>query len=190
MGVAVLINVNDFSRGAMIEYDGQVYQVVEFLHVKPGKGAAFVRTKLKNIRTGAVIETTFRGGEKVAKANIDRSDYQYLYNDGDMYTFMHNETFEQVQLNTEQVGDAKLYLIENMTVQLVVWNGQVIGLDLPNTVELTIVETEPGFKGDTAQGGTKPAKLETGLVVQVPLFVNQGERIKVDTRSGAYLSRA
>ena len=185
-----MISVNDLRNGMTIEIDGTVYQVIEFLHVKPGKGAAFVRTKLKNILTGATIETTFRAGEKVEQANVDRREYQFLYEDQGMWVFMNNETFEQVELTRDQVGNAPNFLLENMTVQIASWKGQIIGVDLPNTVELKVVETEPGFKGDTATGTYKPAKLETGYVVQVPLFVNTGDVIKVDTRSGEYLSRA
>lgn len=185
-----MINVNDFSRGVIIEYEGSVYQVLEFLHVKPGKGAAFVRAKLKNLRTGAVIETTFRGGERVPRAQVERAEYQYLYESDGLYTFMHSETYEQVTLTADQVGDAKNFLIENMTVYLVNWAGQIIAIELPNTVELEVVETEPGVRGDTAQGGSKPARLQTGYVVQVPLFVNVGDRVKVDTRTGEYLGRA
>lgn len=173
-----------------IELDGTVYQVIEFLHVKPGKGAAFVRTKLKNVLTGTTIETTFRAGEKVAQANVDRREYQFLYADQGVWVFMNTETYEQVELTREQIGDAPNFLLENMMVQIAYWNGQVIGVDLPNTVELKVVETEPGFKGDTATGTYKPAKLETGYVVQVPLFINTGDVIKVDTRTGEYLSRA
>lgn len=173
-----------------IELDGTVYQVIEFLHVKPGKGAAFVRTKLKNVLTGTTIETTFRAGEKVAQANVDRREYQFLYADQGVWVFMNTETYEQVELTREQIGDAPNFLLENMMVQIAYWNGQVIGVDLPNTVELEVVETEPGFKGDTATGTYKPAKLETGYVVQVPLFINTGDVIKVDTRTGEYLSRA
>jgi len=185
-----VISVNDLRNGMTIEMDGTVYQVIEFLHVKPGKGAAFVRTKLKNILTGATIETTFRAGEKVEQANVDRREYQFLYADQGVWVFMNNETFEQIELTEEQVGNAPNFLLENMTVQIASWKGQVIGVDLPNTVELKVVETEPGFKGDTATGTYKPAKLETGYVVQVPLFVNTGDVIKVDTRTGEYLSRA
>lgn len=185
-----MISVNDLRNGMTIEMDGTVYQVIEFLHVKPGKGAAFVRTKLKNILTGATIETTFRAGEKVEQANVDRREYQFLYADQGVWVFMNNETFEQIELTKEQVGNAPNFLLENMTVQIASWKGQVIGVDLPNTVELKVVETEPGFKGDTATGTYKPAKLETGYVVQVPLFVNTGDVIKVDTRTGEYLSRA
>lgn len=185
-----MINVNDFRRGTVIEYEGSVYQVVEFLHVKPGKGAAFVRTKLKNVITGAVIETTFNAGIKLPKANINRQEYQYLYEADGIYTFMNTETYDQVGLNKDQVGDAINFLLENMNVNLVDWNGTVIGLELPNTVELEVVETEPGFKGDTATGATKPARLQTGYTVNVPLFVNTGDKVKVDTRTGEYLGRA
>lgn len=186
-----MISVNDIRNGSTIEMDGNVYVVLEFLHVKPGKGAAFVRTKLKNARTGQVLETTFRAGEKVGKASIERREYQFLYasTDGE-YTFMNNETFDQITLRKDQLGDAPNYLLENMNVYIVDWQGTIIGVELPNTVELEVVETEPGFKGDTATGATKQAKLETGYVVNVPLFINQGEKLKVDTRSGAYLGRA
>ncbi len=183
-------SVNDLRNGMTIEMDGTVYQVIECLHVKPGKGAAFVRTKLKNVLTGATIETTFRAGEKVPQANVDRREYQFLYADQGVWVFMNNETYEQIELTRDQIGDAPNFLLENMTVQIASWNGQIIGVDLPNTVELKVVETEPGFKGDTATGTYKPAKLETGYVVQVPLFVNNGDVIKVDTRTGEYLSRA
>jgi translation elongation factor P (EF-P) len=185
-----VISVNDLRNGVTIEMDGTVYQVIEFLHVKPGKGAAFVRTKLKNVLTGGVIETTFRAGEKVPLANVERREYQYLYENQGSYVFMNTETYEQVELTRDQVGNAPNFLLENMLVQIVTWNGRIIGVDLPNTVELKVVETEPGFKGDTATGTYKPAKLETGYVVQVPLFVNVGDVLKIDTRTGEYLSRA
>lgn len=185
-----MISVNDVRNGTTIELDGNIFQVIEFMHVKPGKGAAFVRTKLRNIRTGGVVETTFRAGEKVAKALIERREYQFLYAGSDEWTFMNNETYDQLTLNAQQVGDAKNYLLENMAVQIVDWQGNIIGLELPNTVELAVVETEPGFRGDTATGTTKPARLETGYVVNVPLFINQGDKLKIDTRSGAYLGRA
>ncbi|HEY8347548.1 MAG TPA: elongation factor P [Symbiobacteriaceae bacterium] len=185
-----MISVNDLRNGITIEVDGQVYQVLEFLHVKPGKGAAFVRTKLKNVVTGGIIETTFRAGEKVPRAQVDRREYQFLYSGQGTWTFMNNETFEQIELTDEQIGDAKNYLLENMTVQIAEWKGNIIGVELPNTVELKVVETEPGFKGDTATGATKPAKLETGYVVNVPLFINVGDVVKIDTRTGEYLGRA
>ncbi|MBP2016671.1 elongation factor P [Symbiobacterium terraclitae] len=185
-----MISVNDLRNGMTIEMDGTVYQVIEFLHVKPGKGAAFVRTKLKNVLTGGVIETTFRAGEKVPQANVERREYQYLYENQGNYVFMNTETYEQVELTRDQVGNAPNFLLENMMVQIATWNGRIIGVDLPNTVELRVVETEPGFKGDTATGTYKPAKLETGYVVQVPLFINVGDVLKIDTRTGEYLQRA
>lgn len=185
-----MISVNDVRNGTTIEMDGQVFQVIEFQHVKPGKGAAFVRTKLRNVLNGGVVETTFRAGEKVAKAQIERREYQFLYANQGVWTFMNTENYEQIELNDASIGDAKNYLLENMMVQIVDWNGTIIGVDLPNTVELKVVETEPGFKGDTATGTTKPATLETGYVVNVPLFINTGEVLKIDTRSGDYLGRA
>lgn len=185
-----MISVNDIRNGMTIEVDGQVLQVIEFLHVKPGKGAAFVRTKLKNVVTGGVIETTFRAGEKVQRAQVDRREFQFLYQNQGAWTFMNTETYEQIELTDEQIGDGKNYLLENMIVQIAEWKGNIIGIDLPNTVELRVVETEPGFKGDTATGTYKPAKLETGYVVQVPLFINTGDVLKIDTRTGEYLSRA
>lgn len=185
-----MISVNDFRTGTTIELDGAVWVVVEFLHVKPGKGAAFVRTKLKNIRTGAVQERTFRAGEKVPRAHIDRREMQYLYASGDQYTFMDTENYEQIALTRDQLGDGINFLLENMMVYVAFHEGKPIGVDLPNTVELTVVETDPGVKGDTATGGSKPAKLETGYVVQVPLFINMGDKLKIDTRTGEYISRA
>jgi elongation factor P len=185
-----MISVNDIRNGTTIEIDGQVFQVIEFQHVKPGKGAAFVRTKLRNVLNGGVVETTFRAGEKVAKAHIERRGYQYLYGGQGLFTFMNNETYEQVELTDAQIGEAKNYLLENMNVQIVDWSGTVIGVELPNTVELKVIETDPGFKGDTATGTTKAARLETGYMVNVPLFINQGDLLKIDTRTGDYLGRA
>lgn len=185
-----MMSVNDVRNGTTLEIDGNVFQVIEFMHVKPGKGAAFVRTKLKNVKTGGVVESTFRAGEKVQKALIERREYQFLYSGQGVWTFMNTETYEQVELNQEQIGDAQNYLLENMMVYIVDWKGTVIGVELPNTVELKVVETEPGFKGDTATGTTKAARLETGYVVNVPLFINTGDVLKIDTRSGAYLGRA
>lgn len=185
-----MISVNDVRNGMTIEIDGNVFQVIEFLHVKPGKGAAFVRTKLKNVITGGVVETTFRAGEKVARAIVERREYQFLYANQGVWTFMNTETYEQLELNEEQIGEGKNYLLENMMVQIIDWKGTIIGVDLPNTVELKVIETEPGFKGDTATGTYKAAKMETGYVVQVPLFINVGDVLKIDTRSGAYLQRA
>ncbi|GAF27342.1 translation elongation factor P/translation initiation factor 5A [Moorella thermoacetica Y72] len=185
-----LISTNDFRTGLTIEVDGDVYTVVEFMHVKPGKGSAFVRTKLKNRRTGAVIERTFRAGEKVNRAHVERREMQYLYNDGDNYYFMDTETFEQLSLRKEQLEDAIKYLKDNMNIFVLTYNGETIGIELPNSVELKVVETEPGIKGDTATGGTKNAVLETGAVIQVPLFIETGDVVRIDTRTGEYIERA
>ncbi len=187
---ARLISSNDFRTGTTIEVDGNIYRVIEFMHVKPGKGAAFVRTKLKNVKTGAVKEQTFRAGEKVPRARIETREMQYLYNDGDQYTFMDTETYEQIQIQKSQLEYELNFLKENMNCYVVLHEGQTIGIDLPNTVELEVSRTEPGIKGDTAQGGSKPATLETGYTLSVPLFINEGDRIIVDTRSGEYVSRA
>ncbi len=185
-----MISTNDFKTGLTIEVEGDVYQVVDFQHVKPGKGSAFVRSKLRNLRTGAVIDKTFNAGEKVPKAHIERRDVQYLYNDGQSYHFMDMESYDQFSMEKEQLDDAVKYLKENMTIQILMFQGKSIGIDLPNFVELTVVETAPGIKGDTASGGTKPATLETGYVVQVPFFINEGDVLQIDTRSGHYIKRA
>ncbi len=185
-----MISVNDLRTGLTIEVDGEVLAVVEFQHVKPGKGAAFVRTKLKNAKTGAVTERTFRAGEKVAKAHIDRREMQYLYNDGEGYIVMDNENFEQMSLTEDQLGNGKKYLKENMNVSVMLYQGTVMGVEVPNFVELAVTETEPGIKGDTASGGSKPATLETGAVVQVPFFINVGDVLRIDTRTGQYMERA
>ncbi|GGI96003.1 elongation factor P [Alicyclobacillus cellulosilyticus] len=185
-----MISSNDFRPGTTIEYEGEIYRVIEFMHVKPGKGAAFVRTKLKNVKTGAVKEQTFRAGEKVPRARIETREMQYLYHDGDLYTFMDTETFEQIQIPRSQLEYELNFLKENMNCYVVLHEGQPIGIDLPNTVELVVVQTEPGIRGDTATGGSKPATVETGYTLQVPLFVNEGDRIIIDTRSGEYISRA
>ena len=185
-----MISVNDFRTGLTIEIDGELYTVVEFLHVKPGKGSAFVRSKLKNIRTGYVMEKTFNAGEKVSLARIETREMQYLYKSDADYVFMDMETYEQVSLNEELLGDGIKYLKENMEVMVQFYEGNPIGVTLPNTVELEVVETAPGFKGDTAAGGTKPAKLETGVTVNVPFFINEGDIIQVDTRTGEYLRRS
>ncbi|MDO5389687.1 MAG: elongation factor P [Eubacteriales bacterium] len=185
-----MISAGDFRNGVTLEIDGNIVQIVEFQHVKPGKGAAFVRTKYKNIITGAVLEKSFRPTEKFPAARIERKDMQYLYNDGELYYFMDNETFEQIGLNTETVGDSLKFVKENETVKVCSHNGNVFAVEPPLFVELEITETEPGFKGDTAQGASKPATVETGATVQVPLFIDQGEKIKIDTRTGEYLSRA
>ncbi|MEW9031767.1 MAG: elongation factor P [Planifilum fimeticola] len=185
-----MISTNDFRVGLTIELDGDVWQVMEFQHVKPGKGAAFVRSKLRNLRNGNIQEKTFRAGEKVPRAHVETRQMQYLYESGGEYTFMDNETYEQVSLPRERLEREVKFLKENMNVNLVIYKGDTIGVQLPNTVELEVVETEPGIKGDTATGGSKPAKLETGLVVKVPLFVQEGDRLIIDTLSGEYVSRA
>jgi len=184
-----LISVNDLRTGITIELDGTLYTVVEFLHVKPGKGAAFVRTKLKNLETGAVFERNFRAGEKVNRAHIETKEMQYLYNSGDEFFFMDTASYEQVSLGRDLLGDAVYFLKDNMMIHVQFHNGRAIGVDLPTFVELVVTHTEPGFKGDTATGGSKPATVETGLVVQVPLFVEQGDVIRIDTRTKEYLSR-
>lgn len=184
-----MISAGDFRNGITIELDNNIYQIIEFQHVKPGKGAAFVRTKLKNIKSGGVVEKTFRPTEKCPQARIDRKDMQYLYADGDLYNFMDTETFEQIALNQEEIGDAMKFVKENEMVKMCSHNGSVFAVEPPLFVELEITETEPGFKGDTATGATKPAVVETGAQVLVPLFVNQGDKIKIDTRTGEYLSR-
>ena len=184
-----MISAGDFRNGMTIEVDGNIYQIIEFQHVKPGKGAAFVRTKLKNIVNGGVVEKTFRPTEKCPQARIDRKDMQYLYSDGELYNFMDVESFEQIALNQDEIGDAMKFVKENEMVKICSHNGNVFAVEPPLFVELEITETEPGFKGDTATGATKPATVETGAQVLVPLFVNQGDKIKIDTRTGEYLSR-
>lgn len=184
-----MISAGDFRNGITIEYDNGVYQIIEFQHVKPGKGAAFVRTKLKDVKNGGVIERTFRPTEKCPQARIDRKDMQYLYSDGDLYYFMDTETYDQIALSTEAIGDALKFVKENEMCKICSHNGSVFAIEPPLFVELEITETEPGFKGDTATGATKPATVETGALVYVPLFVNQGDVIKIDTRTGEYLSR-
>ena len=176
-------------KGVTIELEGNVYRVDDFQHVKPGKGAAFVRTKLKNIISGGVVEKTFRPTEKFPKAHIDRKDMQYLYRDGDLFNFMDVETYDQIALNEDVVGDSLKFVKENEVVKICSHNGNVFSVEPPLFVELAITETEPGFKGDTAQGATKPATVETGAIVMLPLFVEQGDVLKIDTRSGEYLSR-
>jgi elongation factor P len=185
-----MISSNDFKTGLTIEIDGDVYQLVEFQHVKPGKGAAFVRTKIKNVKTGAVVERKFNAGEKVARARLDRREMQFLYKDGDQFVVMDNESYEQTMLTEAQIGDEVKWLKENMNLGVLLYNNEVIGVDLPNTVELKVIETEPGVKGDTATGGSKNAVVETGANVQVPFFVNEGDVLIIDTRTGTYVSRA
>ncbi len=184
-----MVSAGDFKNGITIEIEGNIYQIMEFQHVKPGKGAAFVRTKLKNIISGGVVEKTFRPTEKFENAHIERKDMQYLYQDGDLYNFMDMETYDQIALNSDVVGDALKFVKENETVKICSHNGNVFSVEPPLFVEFAITETEPGFKGDTAQGATKPAIVETGATVMVPLFVETGDVLKIDTRTGEYLSR-
>ena len=184
-----MISAGEFRNGITIEYEGDIFIILEFQHVKPGKGAAFVRTKIKNLKTGAVVEKTFRPTEKMPRAHIDRQDMQYLYNDGDLYYFMDVENYEQIALSTDDIGDALKFVKENEMVKVCSHKGSVFAVEPPLFVELEITETEPGFKGDTAQGATKPAIVETGATVMVPLFVETGDVLKIDTRTGEYLSR-
>ena len=184
-----MISAGDFRNGLTVEMDNGIFQIIEFQHVKPGKGAAFVRTKLKNIINGGVVEKSFRPTEKFPQARIDRKDMQYLYSDGDLYNFMDVESYEQIALNADAIGDALKFVKENEMVKICSHNGNVFAVEPPLFVELEITETEPGFKGDTATGATKPAVVETGATVNVPLFVELGDKIKIDTRTGEYLSR-
>ena len=185
-----MVSAGDFKNGITVEYEGDIYQVLEFQHVKPGKGAAFVRTKLKNVISGAIIEKTFRPTERMARAHIERRDMQYLYKEDDIYHFMDLESYEQVALNADKVGDVLKFVKENDTVKTLSHNDNIFGIEPQIQVELAISHTEPGFKGDTATSGTKPATVETGATVNVPLFVNVGDIIKVDTRTGDYMGRA
>lgn len=184
-----MVQAGDFRNGLTVEMDGNIYTIIEFQHVKPGKGSPFVRTKLKNIKNGGIVEKTFRPTEKLPQARIERAEYQYLYRDGDLYNFMETTTFEQVTLGADSVGDSLKFVKENEMVKLCSYNGEVFAIEPPLFVELVITDTEPGVKGDTATGATKPAKVETGATVYVPLFVNQDDVIKIDTRTGEYLSR-
>ncbi len=185
-----MISAGDFRNGITLEIDGQVVQILEFQHVKPGKGAAFVRTKLKNVINGGVVERTFRPTEKFPAARIDRVDMQYLYSDGDLYNFMNVETYDQIALNSDLIGDALKFVKENEMVKVCSYNGSVFSIEPPLFVELEVTDTEPGFKGDTATGASKPATVETGAQINVPLFVNIGDRVKIDTRTSEYLGRA
>ena len=185
-----MVSAGDFRKGLTIEIDGQVWVIVDFQHVKPGKGAAFVRTKMKNIMSGSVLERTFNPSEKFPKAHVETKTMEYLYSEGDLYYFMDNETYEQLPLNHGQVEDALNYIKENMNVTIKFFKGEPFSVEPPNFVELEIAETDPGFKGDTATSGNKPAILETGAKIMVPLFVNQGDKIRVDTRTGEYMERA
>jgi elongation factor P len=184
-----MISAGDFRNGLTVEIDNGVYQIIEFQHVKPGKGAAFVRTKLKNIKNGGVVERTFRPTEKYPQAHIERSDMQYLYSDGDLYHFMNVETFDQIAMTEDAIGDSLKFVKENDMVKMLSHSGQVFAIEPSLFVELTITDTEPGFKGDTATGASKPAVVETGATVYVPLFVEQGEKIQIDTRTGEYMKR-
>ena len=185
-----MINVNDIKNGMTLMIEGNIYQVVEFLHVKPGKGSAFMKTKLKNMRTGGIVERTFNTNVKFEKANISRTNVQYLYNTGDTYYFMNMETYEQVELTADQLGDDKNYLIENLPVDIVQFEGELLGIVLPDKIEFTVTQTEPAVKGNTTNNALKDAYVETGLLVRVPLFIEQGEKILVTTADGKYSSRA
>ncbi|MBE9032296.1 elongation factor P [filamentous cyanobacterium LEGE 11480] len=184
-----MISSNDFRTGISIELDNGVWKVVEFLHVKPGKGAAFVRAKLKNVQTGATLERTFRAGETMPQANLEKTVMQHTYKDGSDYVFMNMETYEESTLSAAEIGDRVKYLTEEMEVNVITWNDRVLEVELPNSVTLEVTETDPGLKGDTAQGGTKPAKVESGATVMVPLFITIGEKIRIDTRDDKYLGR-
>ena len=185
-----MISINDFKTGVTVEIDGDAWQVVEFQHVKPGKGAAFVRAKMRNLCTGAVVERTFNAAERLENAIVERKGMQYLYDTDDALVFMDNETYDQLELNKDQLGKAVNFLKENMDVKVITFKDRILGVELPNTVELTVVETEPGIKGDTATGGSKNAKMDTGYVVKVPLFINEGDVLQIDTRTGDYIARA
>lgn len=185
-----MISVNDFKNGLTIEVDGDLWRIVEFQHVKPGKGSAFVRSTLKNLRTGAVQEKTFRSTEKVEKAQIDTKTMQYLYADGDSYVFMDTTTYEQLTLPGDEIQDALKYMKENMEVKIMMHGNETLGVEVPNTVDLAVTATEPGIRGNTSSGGSKPATMETGLVVQVPFFINEGDVLSINTQDGTYISRA
>ncbi|MFM9279086.1 elongation factor P [Paenibacillus jiagnxiensis] len=185
-----MINVNDFKTGLTVEVDGDIFTVLDFQHVKPGKGAAFVRSKLKNLRNGNTVERTFRAGETIGRAQIENRGVSYLYASGDEHTFMDNQTYDQFTLTSQQLEWELNFMKENMNVNIISYNGEILGINLPTSVELKVVETEPGIKGNTATGATKNAKLETGLNVQVPLFINQDDVLLIDTRDGKYMSRA
>jgi elongation factor P len=184
-----MATTSDFRNGMILEIDGEYFRIVEFLHVKPGKGGAFVRTKLKSVRTGSVIDRTFRAGEKVNEARLERTEFQYLYGDGSAYHFMNTGSFEQLSIPAEQVQSERGYLKENLKVTVLMQGDSPISLEVPTFVELSVSATDPGVRGDTASGGSKPATLETGLVIQVPLFIEIGDVVKVDTRSGQYVER-
>lgn len=184
-----MASTSDFKNGLTIELDRDVYQIIEFQHVKPGKGGAFVRTRLRKLATGQVIDKTFRAGESIEVARVDRKTLQYLYHTGEEYVFMDNETFDQITIDEQQIGPQVKFLQDNSEVMVISHEGRILGVDLPDTIEATVVQTDPGLKGDTASGGSKPATIETGAVVTVPLFINEGDRIRVDTRSAKYIER-
>ena len=185
-----MISAGDFRNGVTFEMDGQVVSIIEFQHVKPGKGAAFVRTKIRNVITGAVTERTFNPNDKYPTAYIKRKDMQYLYNDGDLYYFMDPDSYEQIPINANVLGDNFKFVKENMDCKILSYKGNVFGVEPPNFVELEVTKTDPGFKGDTATNATKPATLETGAEIKVPLFINEGDMIRIDTRTGEYMERA
>ena len=185
-----MIGVNDIKNGMTLIIEGNIYQVIEFLHVKPGKGSAFMKTKLRNLRTGGIVEKTFNTNVKFEKANINKMNSQYLYSMGDVYYFMNMETYEQLELSKDQIGDSANYLIENMSVYIILFEGELLGIDLPDKVEFTVVETEPAVRGNTTNNAMKDAKVDTGMIVKVPLFIEQGEKILVTTSDGKYSSRA
>lgn len=184
-----MITAGDFRNGLTFEYDGNVYQVVEFQHVKPGKGAAFVRTKMKNVMTGGVVERTFNPTEKVEPARIERKEMEYLYEDSGLYYFMDQETYDQIPLSADQLGDALKFVLENMTVKILSYKGNVFAVEPPTFVEMEVIATEPGVKGNTATNVTKPATVQSGAVITVPMFVNEGDTIRIDTRTGEYMER-
>ena len=185
-----MVVAGDFKNGVTFEMEGQVYQIIEFQHVKPGKGAAFVRAKIRNVITGSTIERTFNPTDKFERAQISRRDMEYLYNDGDLAYFMDTETYEQLPINMSQISDSLVFVKENMVCKILSYKDNVFGVEPPMFVELEVTDTEPGFKGDTSTGATKPATVETGAQVKVPLFINQGDVIRIDTRTGEYLERA
>ena len=184
-----MISAGEFRNGVTIEFEGGIFTIIDFQHVKPGKGAAFVRTTLKNLETGSILEKTFRPSEKMPRAHIERKDLQYLYNDGQLYYFMDTESFEQIEINASEVANDMVYIKENEMIKILEHNGRIFGIEPPMFVELAVTDTEPGFKGDTAQGATKPATVETGASIKVPLFISIGEVVKIDTRTGEYLGR-
>jgi len=184
-----VFSTSDFRKGLKIEYKGAPHEIVDFQHHKMGRGGAIVRTKLKNLRTGSIFDDSFKGGEKFEKPDLEERKMQYLYNDGDLYHLMDNESYEQIALTAEQLGEAKKFLVENMMVSVLLYEGSTIGVEVPMFVELKIVKTDPGFKGDTASGGNKPAELESGVTVKVPFHLNEGDSIKIDTRTSEYIER-